>query len=147
MRRLIKKGKEYVDNNQYAKHSLRFVFFCLVGGASFLIDWSFFNIFYALVGLGFFISITLSVGISMIFNFSVNRNVTFSARGHHVGKQISKWLIVYLIAFGIRLGAGKITLIMLGESLLTANVAFIIGIGLAIPVSYLGSLLWAFKKH
>ena len=146
MKETIKGEKKFVVDNKYTKHSLRFLFFCLVGGASFLIDWSFFNIFYAIVGLGFGLSITFSVAISMVFNFSINRNITFNARGYHLGKQMSKWLVVYLLSFIVRLGAGKITLTILGESLVTANIAFIIGIGLAIPISFLGSLLWAFKK-
>ncbi len=142
MKRLIKKVRE---SNGKVKHVFRFGFFCFIGGFSFLIDWSFFNLFYN-IGFSFIIAITLSVAISMVFNFSVNRNVTFSAKGHCVKKQIYRWLIIYLIAFLVRLGSGKIILILLGENLLSANIAFVLGVGLAIPVSFFGSLLWAFKK-
>ena len=85
-----------IKENKHAKHIGRFLFFCLIGGISFLIDWSFFNVFYKF-GLGFVISTICSVAISMVFNFSVNRNITFSARGDHMGKQIIKWVVEGLI--------------------------------------------------
>ncbi len=138
---MIKKIKE----SKHAKHIGRFLFFCLIGGISFLIDWSFFNVFYKF-GLGFILSTICSVSISMVFNFSVNRNVTFSAKGYHLGKQIFKWLIVYGFAILVRIGIGKLILIYLGETTFTANIAFIVGIAVSIPISFLGSMLWAFKK-
>ena len=143
MKHLIKRIK---GSRKKIKHFLRFGFFCFIGGASFLIDWSFFNFFYNF-GISFVVAVTLSFCISMIFNFSVNRNITFSARGQRVRRQIYRWLIIYFIAFLIRVGSGKVILILLGESLFVANIAFIIGVVLAIPVSFFGSLLWAFKKE
>ncbi len=135
-----------IKENKHAKHIWRFLFFCLIGGISFLIDWSFFNVFYKFV-LGFVISTICSVAISMVFNFSVNRNITFSARGDHMGKQIIKWLMVYGVAILVRIGIGKLILLWLGETVLTANIAFIVGIAVSIPISFFGSMLWAFKKN
>jgi putative flippase GtrA len=132
--------------NPRVKNFLRFVFFCFVGGASFLIDWSLFNLFYKF-GADFLIAITLSTALSMIFNFSVNRNITFSAKGKSVRKQIFRWLIIYLVAFLVRVGSGKLIILYFGENLLMVNIAFMIGVGFAIPISFLGSLLWAFKKE
>jgi len=62
MKRLINKVRQ---SNGKVKHVFRFGFFCFIGGFSFLIDWSFFNIFYK-IGFSFIIAITLSVAISMI---------------------------------------------------------------------------------
>ena len=131
---------------RFAKnHYKKFIIFCFVGGLSFVIDWLFFNLFYFLT-LGFVISITLSWIVSMIFNFVVNRNVTFSARGASVRRQMFRWLTVYTIAFLARIGMGKGILRILGESTLNANIAFFSGLALSIPISFLGSLLWAFRK-
>ena len=141
-RKIIKQIKE---SNPTIKNLMRFFFFCFIGGISFLIDWSFFNLFYHL-SKNFLLSVTLSAMISMVFNFSVNRNVTFSARGHSVKKQIFRWLIIYLIAFLVRIGVGNIILLCFEENILIVNIAYIIGIIVAIPISFLGSLLWAFKK-
>jgi len=124
----------------------KFAMFCFVGGLAFLIDWSFFNLFYGL-GFLFEIAIVFSWMISMVFNFSINRNITFSARGFDIKKQILKWVLVYLIAFLARLGGSKLVLILLGETIFNANIAFIVGIIISIPISFLGSLLWAFKKR
>lgn len=127
-------------------HFWKFVFFCFVGFCAFLIDWGFFNVFYK-ISSWFVFSRTASAMISMVFNFNVNRNITFSARGHSVKKQIIRWLIIYFVALLVNVGIGKIVLTILGENLLNANIAFFCGIALAIPISFLGSLLWVFKKE
>tara|TARA_Y100000310_G_C20599268_1_gene772136 strand:+ start:892 stop:1302 length:411 start_codon:yes stop_codon:yes gene_type:complete len=126
-------------------HFWKFVFFCLVGVTAFFIDWAFFNLFYRISSL-FVFSRTISAGISMIFNFNINRNITFKARGGLIKKQITRWFTVYFIAFLANVIVGKIVLITLGENLLNANIAFFAGVIVAIPISFLGSLLWAFRK-
>lgn len=136
---------EIIRRRKDIRNLLRFVLFCFVGLCAFLIDWGFFNLFYA-IGFGFVLSMTLGVAISMIFNFSVNRNITFSARGHSIRKQILRWLSVYFIAFLARISIGKIILISLGETSLTVQIAYFVGIAIAIPIDFFGSLLWAFKK-
>jgi putative flippase GtrA len=133
------------NSDKSVKHFLRFGFFCFVGFCSFLIDWGFFNLFYSF-GLSFILAITFSVILSMLFNFSVNRNITFSGRGRGVKRQIFRWLLVYFFAFLARVFVGKIILILLGETLLTAQIAYFMGILIAIPIDYFGSLLWAFRK-
>ena len=123
----------------------KFALFSLVGLGAFLLDWLFFNLFYGL-GLTFILSLSLGWIISMFFNFMINRNITFSARGFSIKKQAIRWILVYLIAFLFRSGLGKLVLFILGESPLTANIAFFAGVLIAIPISFIGSLLWAFKK-
>lgn len=130
---------------KYKKY-LRFLCFCVVGTTAFLIDWAIFNLSYKLTSF-FVLSLAFGWCISMIFNFSVNRNLTFSARGYFIKKQLSKWLIVYAFSFLIRAITGKITLFMLGESVLNANIAYFVGIAIEIPINFFGSLLWAFKKE
>jgi len=126
-------------------HFWRFNFFCIIGLTAFLIDWGFFNLFYKITSW-FIFSMTLGTIISMIFNFNINRNITFKARGHCIKKQIIRWLIVYIIAFLTRVFSGKLILFLIGESILTANIAFLTGVIIAIPISFFGSLFWAFKK-
>jgi len=124
----------------------KFLFFGFIGFCAFAIDWFFFNVFYR-ISSWFVFSRTISAGISMIFNFNVNRNITFKAKGGFIKKQLTRWLIVYLIAFLANVIVGKIILTILGENLLNANIAFFAGIFIAIPISFLGSLLWAFRKN
>lgn len=122
----------------------KFMVFCIVGFFAFLIDWVFFNAFY-LTGIGFVSSKIVSAGISMVFNFGVNRNFTFSSKTS-VKKSLFKWLIIYIIAISANIILGKTVLNILGENILNVNIAYFAGILVAIPIAFLGSLLWAFKK-
>ena len=128
------------------EHYHRFICFSFVGFGAFLIDWIFFNAFYR-GGIEFVFSRFFSALISMVFNFGVNRNFTFRAREHPIKKQIFRWIIVYSIAILANVIVGKLVLNSLGENILNANIAYFAGILVAIPIAFLGSLLWAFKKH
>jgi len=135
------KLKLFIINNFW-----KFVFFCFIGLCAFLIDIGFFNLFYR-TSLNFIPSRVLAIFLSMIFNFTMNRNITFSARGYSFKKQIPKWLLLHITAMLINVGAGKLTLIIFGENLLMANIAVFIGVTLSIPITFFGSLFWAFKKQ
>jgi len=123
----------------------KFVIFCSVGFIAFILDWLFFNLTYILTSLFTF---SLGVGwvISMIFNFTTNRNLTFRARGHSISRQITKWLIIYAIAFLARIGTGEFILLFFEENTFIANIAYFAGIIVMIPISFLGSLFWVFRK-
>jgi putative flippase GtrA len=126
-------------------HFQKFMIFGIVGFLSFLIDWAFFNIFYSF-DLGFLISRIFSAMVAMVFNFNINRNITFKARHTPVKSQISKWLVIYSVGIGLNTLVGKLVIISLGEGLLNANIAFFSGLLVSIPICFLGSLFWAFKK-
>ena len=127
------------------KNKYKFLVFCFVGFSSFLIDLFFFNIFFA-IHFGFIFSRIFAAGLSMIFNFNVNRNFTFKAGDKNIKHQIWKWLLVYFISIFVNISVGYTILQIIGESTLNANIAAIIGIGFSIPVGFFGSLLWVFKK-
>tara|TARA_Y100000310_G_C20610832_1_gene777901 strand:+ start:609 stop:1022 length:414 start_codon:yes stop_codon:yes gene_type:complete len=127
-------------------HFVKFTIFSFVGLCAFVIDWLFFNLFYK-IGSGFILALFIGWIVSMTFNFTLNRNLTFSARGFSIRKQAFKWLIIYFIAFLARTGLGKFILLIIGENPLTANIAFFAGLIVSIPISFLGSLLWVFKKE
>ena len=124
----------------------KFLSFCLVGFGATAIDWAFFNLFYFL-GVWFEGAMTLSFLVSVIFNFSMNRNFTFSARGHSVARQAYRWIILYVVTLLIRIGIGKSVLSVLGETLMTANIALLVSFAISIPLGFLGSMLWVFKKN
>jgi|TARA_Y100000310_G_C20473012_1_gene711018 putative flippase GtrA len=123
----------------------KFLSFCAVGVGATLIDWGFFNLFYFL-GIWFEVAITLSFLISIIFNFSMNRAFTFSARGHSITKQATRWIVLYAFTLLVRIGLGRAVLTVLGESVLNANIALVAGFAIAIPLGFLGSMFWVFKK-
>ena len=123
----------------------RFITFCFVGIGAFLIDWVFFNFFYFL-GAGFVISKVFSTIISMIFNFTTNRNYTFKTKGASLSTQVPKWLGLYIFSGAANILVGKAVLSLLGEGTLNANIAFFSGLTVSIPLNFLGSSLWVFKK-
>jgi len=125
----------------------KFLMFCFVGGTSALIHLTLFNFFRFWVGLGFLISLVLAILISIVYNFSMNRNITFSARGHSIKKQLPRYLIIYGLSIGTNIITALIINSILGAGAVQENMAAIGGIILSIPISFLGSLLWAFKKH
>jgi len=129
------------------KNFWRFIVFCFVGGSSALVHMLFFNIFRFWVGVSFTLALFFAIFFSIIYNFSMNRNITFSARGHSIKKQIIKFIIVYAIAISINFITALSLENLLGPGVIQENLATIGGILVSIPFSFLGSLLWVFKKR
>ena len=128
------------------KNFLKFVIFSIVGGTSALVGIIAFNIFFEL-GFKFIISQMLAMPLAVTYNFLMNRTITFSARRFLLRKQILRWIVVYGISIGVNFLTSVFVVRLLGENTLNANIAVICGIIVSIPVSFLGSLLWAFKKR
>jgi len=126
------------------KHLRKIVLYCFTGGVATLIDLLFFNIFFFLTS-GFVISRVGGILISIIFNFTFNRNVTFQARYQKAHHQIWKFLIVYGISMTLNVLVGKLVLSFLDNSTLSANIAAISGLAVSIPIGFLGLMFWVFK--
>ena len=140
-------GKEYkfVLLGCCMKGYQKFVVFCVVGGASAVVDLAFFNLAF-FVGVGFILARVFGVLVSLGFNFYLNRGVSFSARGGSVRGQVLKYLVVYAVSSTVNVGVGYLAVTLLGPGAIQANIASVIGIVVAIPFSFFGLLLWAFKK-
>jgi len=123
----------------------KFFIFCIVGGLSFLVDIIFLNLFFWL-GLSFIISRTFSITLALLFNFIMNRNLTFSALGKPLKLQVPKYLIVYVFANLVNLFVSVFLVTLLGESYINVNLASVVGVISAIPFSFLGSNLWTFRR-
>lgn len=128
------------------KHYLKFIIFCFVGGTAALIHMLFFNFFRFWLGMSFILSLFAGVFFSIIYNFSMNRNITFSAKNQSIKKQLIKYTIVYALSIGVNIGTALTLKNILGSGVTPENIATIGGIIISIPVSFLGSLLWVFKK-
>jgi putative flippase GtrA len=122
----------------------KFVAFGIVGLMATGIDILFFNIFYFLT-IPFILARYFAIFVSMIFNFTTNRNVTFSARHKKAHTQAWKFVILYVFSMSVNVFVGWCVLQILGETTLTANIAAIAGIAVSIPLNFLGSLFWVFK--
>ncbi|MBS3078616.1 GtrA family protein [Candidatus Pacearchaeota archaeon] len=124
----------------------KFLVFCFVGGVAALIDLLFFNLFFSVIQAGFILSRILGIGISMIWNFTMNRNVTFSAKNSKVKNQLMKYFIMYGITMSANVLVGIVVLNIIGDNLFGGNIAAIAGIAISVPLNFIGSLLWTFKN-
>jgi len=126
----------------------KFICFCFVGGIATLIDFIIFNISAFFLGNGFLmpqLARILGIGISMIWNFTMNRNITFNAKDGKIKSQITKWLIVYGITSLVNIIIFSIVINIIGNSFWERNIAFVLGTGISLILNFIGSLLWAFK--
>lgn len=137
----MKRLKNIVKNKTIHK----IVLFCATGGIATLIDMLFFNLFFIASSL-FVLSRIGGIGISMAFNFSLNRNVTFRAKNRKVRYQLWKFLVLYGISMTANVLVGKFVLLLLNDSLISANIAALSGLAVSIPISFLGLMFWVFKK-
>ncbi len=119
--------------------------FCIVGGLSFFIDLGFVNLFFFL-GLPFVIARTFSITIALIFNFFVNRGLTFGARHKHPARQVLPYVFVYAVANLVNLGVSVLIVQLAGENVINISIASLIGTLASIPFSFFGSLLWTFRR-
>lgn len=137
----MKATKKIVRNKIF--HQI--ILFCATGGIATFIDILFFNVFFITTSL-FILSRIGGIGISMIFNFTFNRNFTFKAKNKKTHHQLWKFVILYGISMTANILVGKSVLLLLNGSLLSANIAAISGILVSIPISFLGMMFWVFKK-
>ena len=123
----------------------KFFIFCFVGGISFLIDLSFLNLLYYF-GWPFIAARTTSISLALIFNFFANHAITFHATHHQIRQQIIPYIIVYVVSNVVNLLSSALIIWLAQENVLVINVASLIGTFLSIPVSFLGSFYFTFKK-
>ncbi len=123
----------------------KLILFCFTGGIATLIDMLFFNFFF--IATSFFVFSRIGgIFVSMIFNFTFNRNVTFKAKNKKAHHQMWKFLLLYGVSMAANVTVGKIVLSLLNASLLSANIAAISGLAVSIPLGFFGSLYWVLKK-
>lgn len=124
----------------------KFIVFCLVGVTAALVDLGMFNILFYF-NVYFILSRVLAISVAWAYVFVVNRNLTFNSKEHVMKKQIPKFIVVYSIAMFVSILSSYLVLTILGESQINGNIASIAGIIIQIPITFLGSALWIFKKN
>lgn len=124
----------------------QFIIFGFVGGVATIIDFLIFNLLFWLTEW-FILSRIIGIAMSMIWNFTANRHITFKATKGDPRKQLFKYLIVYGISMGANVLVGWVAFQMLGPGQLNANIAAALGLAVSIPTAFIGSKLWAFKNE
>jgi putative flippase GtrA len=118
--------------------------FCIAGTIGALIELASFNLFFLF--LAFPLSKLLALTVALSVNFTLNRNITFSASSEKKRKQIPRYVFVYSIAILANYFSSILANSILGPGVLNANIATVIGILVGLPITFLGSLFWIFKK-
>lgn len=127
----------------------KFIMFCFIGGVSTLIDYSVLNLGVYILGTSYLmvnISKVVGIGISMCWNFPMNRYFTFKAREGNLKKQIIKFLSVYGITSLVNLIVFSSLIFILGTSFWPRTIAFVIATAAALLLNFFGSLFWTFNK-
>lgn len=126
------------------RFSLRLISFCVAGGTGALLELLSFNVLYSFSS--FWASKLFALMIALCVNFAINRNITFSASSVKKREQIPKYIMVYSVAIIINYISSLTANHFLGDEIIYANISAAIGILMGVPVSFLGSSLWVFKK-
>ena len=128
----------------------KFLIFCFVGGVATLIDYSVMNLSIAILGSSYLmtdISKILGIIFSMMWNFPVNRHLTFKAHHGKVRKQLPKWLIVYAITSLVNFLIFSLVIFFTGTELVPRTIAFILGTCAGLILNFVFSLIWTFKDN
>jgi putative flippase GtrA len=123
----------------------RFFVFLFAGILGAIVEILSFNLFF--LKLDFFPSKIIALIMALSLNFSINRTVTFLASSGKMHKQAIRYITVYSIAIIINISSSYIANLILGKGFYRSNLAVAIGILVAIPITYFGSLFWVFKKE
>lgn len=121
----------------------KFILFCFAGGIGALTEIVFFNLFFLFSV--FFISKFFALVFALSINFSINRNLTFSAKNERRRKQIPRYVLLYSFSTIINYFFSVFLNSILGGGLFYANLSVIAGILIGIPINFFGSLYWVFK--
>ena len=126
------------------KFYIKLLSFFIAGGIGATIELISFNFLYLL--FNFPISKLLALVFALSVNFTINRNITFSASSVLKRRQIPRYILVYSIAIVINYMVSVFSNSLLPEGFLYANLAVALGILIGLPITFLGSQFWVFKK-
>lgn len=131
----------------FPKFGRNLFFFFIAGIISTLISLGIFNVFYKIVNWNFHFSLIISIFIALIFNFIMNRNISFSAKGSGIKGQVWRYSLVSGAAIFTKFFISSLVELVFGGGILWANIAVLTGIVASVPVSFFGLLLWVFKNR
>src|SRR3972149_5479983 len=97
----------------------RFFYFCFAGLSGVLLELLSFNILFLF--FNFLFSKIFSLFLALSLNFTINRNITFSARSGKIIKQTIRYVFIYSIAISFNLFISLFVRSILEEGTLNAN--------------------------
>jgi putative flippase GtrA len=122
-------------------HKQAFRFLC-VGGSGYIVNNIAFAVFLHALGIQHTAAFWMASLIGTANNFWWNRNWTFDAKHHHIGRQGTRFLMVSMLVAGLAYGIYIALVATTGMDKLPANaLAYVI----ATPFSFVAQKLWSFK--
>lgn len=123
-------------------HGAKFMRFIVCGGLGACVDFGLLHLLVAYVGWQEEYALIVSTGCAMVFVFFANRFFTFRARGANAGKQVVRFLMVYLFAASLNYIL-SLTFIYLGVHYLLSKA---LAIGLMMFFNYFSLNGFVFKQ-
>jgi putative flippase GtrA len=117
-----------------------------VGGLGAMVELLIFNILLLYSGV-----FSFAKGVALLCSwglvFSINRNFTFLARMGKMKRQLFRYILVYVFALSFNYLVSIFLNFSLPEGVFFSNIAAAMGIIVAIPITFYGSLYWVFRRE
>lgn len=136
MHRLINKSKQVLEK--------KFIRYLIIGGLSFVIDFSLFNLFVFLFDIQPLPANMTSIVISMFFNFLMSNYWTFKAGGKGKSKKIVKYLTITSFNYIVN---NATLYFLISRIYLHPSIAKFIVTGLQVTWTFIIYKIWVFKTE
>lgn len=138
----VERMKKLLQHSFVKNHGSKFMRFVVCGGLGACVDFGTLHLLVAYAGWEEKHALLVSTGLALIFVFFANRFFTFRAHGSRAGKQVIKFLMVYLVAASLNY-AFSLGFIAAGAHYLLAKA---MAIGLVMFFNYFSLNGFVFKK-
>ena len=120
----------------------RFIKYAITGGMAIAIDFAIYYLLTRFVHLPYLASRTVSYGVALVWNFTLNRNWTFQAKSGRVSRQAPRFLVVMGVTLLLNL-----VFMRIGVSYLNINdlIVFIFVTGLTAVANFSAHMFWSYK--
>lgn len=126
----------------FSRKNAEIFLFLVVGILTAGIYFALFTIFWKFLFIDYRISVSIAYIASVIFQFHMNRNVTFKSLDNKITNQIIKFIILLLINYVLTL---MIVTTLVNKLLLSPYLAIICSLSVTTIIGFMLSRLWVFK--
>lgn len=123
---------------------LQLVRFAVVGATGYAVNLGAYALLAKVLGVEYHVAAGLAFVVALADTFMLNRHWTFEARGGQPTFQITRYVVVALIAFGVSLGILDMLVELAGMPKFWAQAIALICVT---PINFLGNKLWSFRHR
>ena len=129
-------------SSEISAHFLAFLKFGIVGAITaaiyFLVMWA----ADSMLGLNYIVAVSVAYFVSTVFHFLANRHFTFRAEGEQHGRQIIRYLVMWLLNYLITI---VIVSVSVERFLLSPYIGVCISVVFTVFIGYVLARYWVFK--